>query len=107
MTVLACVCNGRIVYGGAGDASGTPLLFIVPALLIVLGIAVWLAVRRHRLRTRSWAAGSPGGAGSIVEPREAVESVEEPGHVGLVVEPMRIDANARRGQQPDVDAPLA
>jgi hypothetical protein len=51
--VLACVCNGRIVYGHAGDAPMLPLIFIVPAVLLAVGVGVWLAVRRSVRSARS------------------------------------------------------
>ena len=51
--VVACVCNGRIVYGHAGDAPMFPLIFIVPAVLLAVGLGVWLAVRRGVRPARS------------------------------------------------------
>jgi hypothetical protein len=99
----ACVCNGRLVYGDAGAAPGLLLLFILPAAMLLIGLAAWLAIRRARAQlavsgVERIASGPP--------PGEAVESVEEPCDVPDIVEPVRIHAHAGRNEQSDVNAPF-
>ncbi len=105
MNAIACVCNGRLVYGHAGEAGGFPLLFLVPIVLLLLGLAVWLTVRRGRRRAEGAAGtGTPSASGAST--REPVQTVEEPFDVPGVVEPVGIHANAGRDQQPDVHGPF-
>ena len=89
MNALACVCNARIVTGHAGEASGLPLLFIVPIVLALIVVAVWLAVRRTRRAS-----------GPVA--REPVQPVQEPLDVPGVVEAVGVHPDARRDQQADV-----
>lgn len=99
MSVLACVCNGRIVYGDGGGAPLLPLLFIVPAALLLIAFGVWVAVRRARARPALTGPSRPA-------PREPVEAVEEPGDVPAVVEPVGVHSYTRRDEQSDVHAPF-
>jgi hypothetical protein len=103
--VIACLCNARIVEGHAGEGSSLPLLFFVPIVLLLLGLTVFLVVRRGRRRGAGPAgpgAPIPSGAG----PREPVEAVEEPFDVPGIVEPVGVHANAGRDEQADVHAPF-
>jgi hypothetical protein len=103
LTEIACVCNGRIVYGDAGAASGMLLLLIIPAAMLLIGLVAWMAIRRARA---GLALGDDERSISGPAAGEAVETVEEPGDVPGVVEPVGVHAHAGRNEQPDVNAPF-
>ena len=105
MSALACVCNGRIVYGGAGDTSGFPLLILIPVALLGIGLAVLLVVRRSRRRMTAAAAGGPA-LSSAPAAREGLQPVDEPGDVVFVVEPVGVDTHAGSREQADVHSPF-
>jgi hypothetical protein len=105
VNALACVCNARLVEGHAGETSSAPLLFLIPLVLLLVGLAVWLTLRRRR-RVAA-ATGSDGGSGAAPSARERIQSVEEPFDVPRVVETVGVHPDPGRDEQADVHAPFA